>query len=263
MDLFSIVSKIWRHKLVTIPLILLTLMGLLYEFKLKPAVYQASASILLLNPSKTAVNINNPYINNADDYLSVIANVMVTYATSDSGQEALRSAGVSPGYQVTQTAGTNELPIVQIIGVGSNSQEAIQSANIIAQVINNELYQMQEIRHVNSRYLITADEVLQPTVAKTSISSKARTLISITALGFLLLLSAVSISESRQRRRPKSSARHDARIHVAEDRPHPGAYADTRVYNSTAEDPRYWSSPNRDSIVREEVRSFRAETPGE
>ena len=51
MDLLSIPRAIWRQKLATIPVILLTVLGVFYVVAVKPPVYQATASFLLVNPS--------------------------------------------------------------------------------------------------------------------------------------------------------------------------------------------------------------------
>ena len=59
MDLFSIGGTLWRHKRVSIPVILLTLLGVVYVLAFQAATYQADAKVLLTNPpaSPTAVQI--------------------------------------------------------------------------------------------------------------------------------------------------------------------------------------------------------------
>jgi uncharacterized protein involved in exopolysaccharide biosynthesis len=47
MDFFSIFGTLWRHKWVSIPLVLLTLLGMGYVLALRPPTYQAKADILL------------------------------------------------------------------------------------------------------------------------------------------------------------------------------------------------------------------------
>ena len=50
MDLISIFRAVWRHKLVTIPVILFTCLGAFYVVAIKAPVYQASASFALVYP---------------------------------------------------------------------------------------------------------------------------------------------------------------------------------------------------------------------
>ena len=49
MDLFAIGGTLWRHKRVSIPLILLTVLGMLYILAIKAPTYEAKASLLLTN----------------------------------------------------------------------------------------------------------------------------------------------------------------------------------------------------------------------
>ena len=50
MDLISIFRAVWRHKLVTIPVILLTCLAAFYVIAIKAPIYQASASFALVYP---------------------------------------------------------------------------------------------------------------------------------------------------------------------------------------------------------------------
>jgi capsular polysaccharide biosynthesis protein len=205
MDLLMIISKIWKYKLVTIPLIVLTVLGLFYELEIKPPIYQASANVLLVSPpGTTGININNPFVNNNDNYLTDLANVMVSLVASASSQHALVNSGADPRYQVIQTSDTSVLPIIQITGVGSSAEKAILSANLVAGAIKENLAQVQKARHVPNRDMITADEIVPPANAESSLSGKLRTMIAILGLGFLLLLVVISASEGRERRRAEA-----------------------------------------------------------
>ena len=50
MNLLSIARKIWRYKLATLPVVLLTLFGAAYVVAVKEPVYEASSSYVLINP---------------------------------------------------------------------------------------------------------------------------------------------------------------------------------------------------------------------
>lgn len=212
MDMVSIIRLIWRHKIAVIPVILLTLMGLFYVFVVKPPVYQASATVLLVNPPgepTTAqisanpqlknINANNPYVNYNN--LNVVADVVMSLVTAEPGQQALVRAGADPRYQVALSSAFGTPPIIQVTGVASSGEEAIRSAALVASAIRTNLHQMQAKQDVNSYYMITSEEIVQPTQAHMAVSGKIRTLIAVLGLSALLLLVAVSMSEAIEKRR--------------------------------------------------------------
>ena len=53
MDLLLLVTRIWRHKFITVPVILLTLAGAAYVAAVNKPVYKVSASYLLVNPPRS------------------------------------------------------------------------------------------------------------------------------------------------------------------------------------------------------------------
>jgi hypothetical protein len=215
MDLASIIATVWRHKLATIPVIMLTLLGAFYVFAIKAPVYEASAGVLLVappaapsaaqiaaDPALANVDASNPYLSYGD--FVVAADAVISQLSSPSGQHALIQAGADPRYQVALSTAAGDPPIVMITGVGRSAQEAIKSAELVTAAVSTDLRQLQQALHVNSKYMITADDFLQPTKAQTSVSSKLRTLIAVFAIGAILLLIAVSVSQTVQRRRDNS-----------------------------------------------------------
>jgi len=212
MDLLSIVQALWRHKLVTIPVILLTVLGAFYVLKVKRPVYDASSSILLVGPPgpPTAgqiaadpklrnVDANNPYV----DYgaLSVIADSVIEVVTSGAAQPALVKAGVDPQYQLALSTDYGNPPIIDITGVGPSAQQAIHSANVLTQAAKTNLYQLQQKEGVNSLYMITAISIVRPTQAQLSSSGKLRSLVAVLALGMVLLFVVVSVIDVIDKRR--------------------------------------------------------------
>lgn len=197
MDLLSIASAIWRHKLATMPVLLLTLIGVFYVYEVKPPVYQAQASVLLFDPPASAGN--NPYVNYGS--LPVVADVLISLVTSQSGQQALVAAGADPRYQVQLSPAFDSPPIIQVTGVGSGPQAAISSANLVSSAIAADLFGMQADKHVASRAMIGSQQLVRPVQATKSSSGKLRTLIAVLAAGALALLVAVSLAETLARRR--------------------------------------------------------------
>ena len=204
MDLISIVRSLWRHKLAAAPVVLLTVIGAFYIMAVKAPVYQASSSILLLNPpgQPTAAEIaanhklakidaNNPYVNFND--MAVVADAVINVVSSDASAQALVSAGANPNYTAELSSDFGTPPIIEFTGTGSSAQEAIRSATLVTSAAEADLYQMQKSEGVNPLYMIKATELVRPTQAQTASSGKLRTLIAVLGVGALLLFIVVSV----------------------------------------------------------------------
>jgi capsular polysaccharide biosynthesis protein len=212
MDLFSIIGAVWRHKLAAIPVIVVVALGAFYVVKLKAPVYQASASVLFVNPpaaptaSQLAANPGlakispeNPYVNFGS--LPVVADVVISVVTSAAGQQALVAAGADPRYQVALSPAPDSPPIIEITGVGATAQEAVNTANLVSAATKADLYQMQKQQGVNSLYMIKSIELVRPVQAQLSVSGKLRTLIAVLGLGVVLLFVFISAAEALEKRR--------------------------------------------------------------
>lgn len=212
MDLLSIVHSLWRHKLITIPVIVFTAMAALYIVKIKPPVYQASGSVLLANPQGPATPAQiaaDPKLKNVNPYnafagygnLQVVADILIEVVTDPADQPALTQSGVDPRYKVELNTDYGNPPIIDITGVGATRQEAIRSANVIAATIKADLTRLQRSQGIGSLYSITAIDLVKPTQAQASSSGKLRSLIAVLALGVILLFVAVSVTEAIDRRK--------------------------------------------------------------
>jgi capsular polysaccharide biosynthesis protein len=212
MDLLAIAGTLWRHKLVTIPVILLTLIGAFYVIEIKPPAYAAKASILLTNPpapptaaqiaahpSLGHVNSNNPYASLGN--LVLVADVVIEVVTSPTAKQALVQAGANPQYQVALDLSFDSPPAIDITGVATTPGAATQSAQLVANAVSGDLYQLQVSQHTSPGYMIGSIEYVKPTSATASSSSKLRTLIIVVVLGFIVLLVAVSTAQVLEQRR--------------------------------------------------------------
>ena len=188
MNLFAIGESLWRHKRATIPVILLTVIGMFYAIAIRPPTYEASASILLTNPpapptaaqiaadpSLAHVNADNPFVDLGN--LVFVADALIEVVTSPAAQQALVQAGASRQYQVALDVSAESPPAIDVTGVASNAQAAIQSAQLVAKAVSQDLYRMQAGKHVDTKYMISSTEYVQPTSATTSSSGKLRTTI--------------------------------------------------------------------------------------
>jgi capsular polysaccharide biosynthesis protein len=206
MDLFSIVGKLWHHKLAAMPVILLTGLASFYVLAIKPPVYQSSAGLMLVNPpgppsaAQLAQNPNINYNNTFTTYgdLDVIADAIVAKVTADSS--ILIKDGVNPEYSAVLSSDAGDPPIITITGTGSSPAEALNSANLVAQQAANDLKSMQTAQGINPKYLIKSIQLYAPQSPTESVSSKLRTFIAVIALGIILLFVAISMAESIERR---------------------------------------------------------------
>src|SRR5450755_3405565 len=205
MDLISIFRAMWRHKLVTIPVILFTCLGAFYVFAIKAPVYQASASFAFVyppapptqaqiaaDPQLGRINTSNPLLGYSDP--SAVTQIVISLVGTPASGEALAKAGAGTQYQIAPSAGSSE--IVDITGVGSTAASAVLSANLVTRAAENALYQVQASQGVNPKYMIKSYQLATPNQAAQKLSGKLRSLIAVLAVGLLLLFIAISIVEA-------------------------------------------------------------------
>jgi capsular polysaccharide biosynthesis protein len=216
MDLISIVHSLWRYKLFTIPVVVLTAIGALYLVKIKPPVYEATSSVLLSNPEAQASDSQiaaNPSLRNVSPFntfanygdLDVVGNAVIELVTSSSAQPALISSGVDPGYQLALSTDYGNPPIIDITGVAGNPQSAVHSASALTDAVTTTLYQLQKREGVNPFYMVSAIQLVEPGQAYRSSSGKLRSIIAILAIGVLLLFVVISAADALEKRRSNSS----------------------------------------------------------
>ncbi len=212
MDLFAIGGSLWRHKRATIPVILLTVLGMFYVIAIKPPTYESKADILLINPpgpppsaqiaadpSLARVNAYTPFV--SLENLVQVADVLIEMVGSPAARAALVQAGANPQYQVALDTSLETPPGIEVTGVAPNVPAALQSAQLVANSVSQDLYQIQAKIKVDKPYMISSTEYVKPTSATTVLSAKLRTLIEVIALGFILLLVAVSVSQALEQRK--------------------------------------------------------------
>jgi capsular polysaccharide biosynthesis protein len=220
-DLFLIVRKFWRYKLVTLPVIVLTLCGAVYVVAVKEPLYEASSSFLLVNPPAPPtdqqiarnpalgrIRSDNPYTRFADQ--SVVTDVLARSLSDDAARRALVRAGADPRYTVGSASrfGSSN-PIVQITGTGPTPQTAIRTANVVGHAVVAELDRLQREQQVDQRYRITALQVEVPDGAQLQPSGQLRMLVAVFALGTILLFIIVSVADAREGIR-RDRAQHNA-----------------------------------------------------
>ena len=217
MDLLSIVRAVWRHKFVTIPVIMFTCLGAFYFAVLKAPVYQATESFVLVyppapptaeqiaaDPKLGKVNTANPLLAYSDP--SAVSQIVISLTGTSSSQQALAKAGAGTQWQITPNAGSSE--ILDVSGVGSTAKAAVLSANLVTKAAGHALYQIQANQGVNPTYMIKIYQLNIPNQAAQKLSSKLRPLVAVFGAGLLLLLIAISIAEALTNRHSESSGNH-------------------------------------------------------
>jgi hypothetical protein len=208
MDLLAIARKVWRYKLVTLPVVLLTLVGAFYVIAGKEPVYEASSSYLLISPPAppTAediardpalgrINADNPYTRFED--AGIMIEVLASRLSSMSARRALLKAGAEPGYKIAPAATFGySSPIMKITAQGPSPDVAVASARVVGNALTGELARMQRAKGVDSQYRINAQQVDAPEGAQLRASGQLRMLVAVLVLGAVLLFVAVSAADA-------------------------------------------------------------------
>jgi hypothetical protein len=194
MDLRLIARKIWRHKLITVPVILLMLAAATYVITVKQAPYEASSTYLMIRPPAppTAeqiahhpelgeVKADNPYIRFAD--LSVVSEVLMARMSAESVRGMLAKANADPRYTLgSATEFGASAPMIQVKALASTPEGAMRSAEVVGHALVGELDRMQA-RDVDRAYRITAVQVVTPDGARRKTSGPLRTLVGVLGFG--------------------------------------------------------------------------------
>jgi hypothetical protein len=206
-DLLAISRKIWRHRIATLPVVVLTLLGAIYVIAIKSPEYWASSSYVLINPPAppTAeeiaadpklgrISADNPYTRFADQ--SVVVDLLASTLSNESARSALEKQGADRGYTVAPSSelGFSGL-IVEISGVGSTPQQAVRTAELVGAALTSELDSLQASKGVAPRYRIVTQRVVAPDNAQQRVSGKLRALVGVFAMGAILLFVVISAAE--------------------------------------------------------------------
>jgi hypothetical protein len=207
MDLLSIARKLWRYKLLTLPVVLLTLAGAIYVVAVKEPVYEASSSYILINPPAPPteediarnpalgrLNADNPFARFSDE--SVIVEVLASSMANESTKETLVKQGADPRYKVEPASALGfSSPILKIKAQGATAQAAVRSAELVGDAVTGELRRMQRAKDVDRDYWINSEQVDAPDGAELRASGQLRMLVGVLALGVILLFVVVSVAD--------------------------------------------------------------------
>jgi hypothetical protein len=212
MDPLSVLRTVWQHRLLAIPMVALTLAGVVYVLFLGPRLYQSSATYVLVNPQvPTAeqldrsarlarLNSNNPYLRSPDP--SLIVQVMAAKLSAGATARRLQDAGLGPDYTVAQSAGNSQMLVVT--GTGATADASIATTAWLTRELERELRTVQKVNGAADLYLFTALPVDVEATAVEKVSSRLRSLILVGVGGAVLLFSAVSLGAAWTQRSTRS-----------------------------------------------------------
>jgi hypothetical protein len=204
MTLLMIAGKIWRYKFVTLTIIGFVLAAAIYEVAVKPDIYQASASYILVSPPapptpeeiarepELAKGVDNPYTRYSDQ--SIVVQVLASRLNSDDTRRSLLERGVDPRYVVEPSAEFGlSAPIATITGTGTTRELAIKSADAVGKALSEELARTQKVHGVAQRYRISAQQVVGAHDAQLKASGKLRAGVAVIAVGVVVLFIVISL----------------------------------------------------------------------
>jgi hypothetical protein len=216
MDLLSISRAVWRHKLATVPVLLIMLVGMAYVLVGKKPVYEAKSSYILLppptappttaplrHPARKGASPNNPFTGYGN--LSVVVDILSQTMTSPAEGQVLANQGVTGPYTVASLPsmfGNNgAAPIIQVAAQGPSPLAARASATLVGREVQSQLANIQAAQGTSKQYWIGSLELTHPDRAQQQASSKLRNLIAVIAVGVILLFVVVSVMNAREERK--------------------------------------------------------------
>jgi hypothetical protein len=207
MTLLLVGRKVWRYKLVTLPILALMFVGAVYMVAIKKPVYTTTASYILVNPPapptpdqiarnpKLGSGSSNPYTRFSDQ--SIVVQVLAARLGSDQARQALAAEGADPAYTVAPDVSFGfTAPIVLITGTGGTPAGAVATANIVGRELTRLLDQMQGAQGVEPTYRITSQVLVGAHQATLKASGKLRGLVAVLALGGVLLFLVMSVLDA-------------------------------------------------------------------
>ncbi len=214
MDLLSISRVVWRHKLLVLPVIVLTFVAAFYflafskplyeltnDYVLAPPPTAPTAAQIAADPSLAKINPNgNVYARFYDQ--SIIADALVARMSSDQVQSALLKQGADPRNTITITSvnGTTE-PGVEVLGTGSSAAEALKTSDLVGFALQSSLHDLQSAEGASPYYMFTAVQVASSGPPQVKLSSKLRSVLAVLGIGVLLIFIVVSLGDAIDKKR--------------------------------------------------------------
>lgn len=217
MDPLSVLTTLWRHKWVTLPVILLTLVGCGYVYLFAPRTYEATVSYALTAPDVPStyalerdqelakLNSNNPYLRSNDS--SLVAQVVIAKLSDPAFVDQLKAAGFATDFKIVPV-GSFGMGLLNVSASADSEVVAESTAKFIGDQFTDTLKNVQKVNGADDRFLYSPILVKGPGPAQELFSSRLRAIIMVGIGGAVLLFGAVSGAHSyslHTRRRRTSS----------------------------------------------------------
>lgn len=207
MDPQAVIRTIWHYKAFVLPVMVITLIAVVYVFQFGPRYYEASMSSALVNPKLPtdkeldespeihALNKDNPFLRSSDP--SLITEVLIARLSSSDTAQAMESKELSADYSVSKGINGNGF-VVSITGNGESEEQAIATTRALGIRLEEELRAIQKINGADDRFLFTSLIVTAPGEATEQFSSRLRSVIMVLLGGAVLTFGAVSLARARE-----------------------------------------------------------------
>jgi capsular polysaccharide biosynthesis protein len=211
MDPLAVIKALWHHKLVVLPVLILTAFAAVYVYSFAPRSYEARATYAIVNPKIPSasdlerepqlldLNSDNPYLRSSDS--SLIAQVVATRLKDDSTGDALVRQSLSTDYSVERPPNSF---LIDVSAVSENKETATATVRALGTRMEEDLRQIQLVNGAADRFLFTSLLVTSPDNATELFSSRLRSLIVVVVGGLVLTFGAVSAARALETARNKS-----------------------------------------------------------
>jgi hypothetical protein len=210
----------WRFKLTSLLIVVLTLGAGVAVIKLTPPVFTASSSYLLVappdpptadqfaaDPALRRAHYENPY--NRYQNPGVILEVVARTATSEQMKQRVVDGGGDDRYEVAPEASFGAgSSIMDIAATGDSSDEVMRTLQMVSESVLSELKSVQVEEDVDPQWMFTTRLIEQPESATRVLSGTMRALVGMVALGGLALVVVISLRlAAANRKRAREQAR--------------------------------------------------------
>ena len=208
MDVLSLLRLLGRHWRVAVPAALLTLLGVVAALRVSSPTYNATGSIVLLNPAEAPDLAQpetgappevgqNPFTRYGD--IAIVTNILTRMMNSDSMRGELASQGVA-GYDIVASPSGRD-PVFEVTGQGPDADTAVRSTEIVLAQAERSLSEVQQEQGADPDYFIRSAPLEPPSAATAVYGSTMRAAIAVFAFGGLCTLGLAVLAEVIARRR--------------------------------------------------------------
>jgi hypothetical protein len=206
MDFAEAFRVIWRHWRLAVPVLVLTVIGVVAVYVGWPTTYQSTAQLGLIANRYMAdqpANGNNPYV--AVSALGPLAGILVGELSSDQAAQQLKELGMTNGFTAAVPAFAAG-PFVSLTVTGPNSRAVQHSMPIVISFAQQRLQQLQDSGSVGlpPAALIQAIVISPASSPQPVLKRKTELMVGVAILGLFVLLLLSFGAEGRALRRAES-----------------------------------------------------------